>query len=67
MSAAPSGSSNVVKRSETVHLGDGLYVELSGGMVRLFTERATGVHEVYLDAYVLESFIDWLKALEILP
>jgi hypothetical protein len=48
-------------------LGDGLYVALENGMVRLFAPHPDGVvHEVFLEAEVLENFIDWLKDRELL-
>ena len=37
-----------------IYLGDGAYCEFDGFQFRLWTERVTGIHEVFLepDAYV---------------
>ena len=47
---------------EPKYLGDGLYVEDHGHQLRLFCERGPGeIHEVYLDMYVLDSFLTYIK------
>jgi len=46
------------------YLGDGLYVEISGGMIRLFTERGTGTHEVFLEPKTLDAFLVYIEKLK---
>jgi len=43
------------------YLGDGLYVHYDGHQYRLYTERAEGTDEVFLDPYVLKAFQDFVK------
>jgi hypothetical protein len=43
------------------YLGDGLYVSFDGFQFRLWTERDSGVHEVFLDPQTLESFLAYVK------
>lgn len=43
------------------YLGDGLYASFDGWQFRLWTERETGVHEVFLDPETLESFLAYVK------
>ena len=50
--------------SET-YLGDGLYVSFDGFQIRLRAPRDGGEHEVYLDAAVLQAFLEFLDALPI--
>ncbi len=50
--------------SET-YLGDGLYVSFDGFQIRLRAPRDGGDHEVYLDAAVLQAFLEFLDALPI--
>jgi len=65
MSAAPSGSSNVVERIQ--QLGGNLTVELvhvgGGAKLKLSQKRPQDMHEasLTLDAIQLEALIDWLK------
>ena len=42
------------------YLGDGLYVEFDGDQFRLFTERDSGTHKVFLDRVVLKAFLDFV-------
>jgi hypothetical protein len=56
-----------VELGEATHktyLGDGLYAEVTGGMVRLWCDRASGVHEVFLEPSVLESFLIYINRLK---
>jgi hypothetical protein len=46
------------------YLGDSLYVEFNGWDYRLYTERDTGIHEVYLEPVVLQAFLDFVKKME---
>jgi hypothetical protein len=43
------------------YLGDGLYVSYDGWQFRLYTEREHGVHEVYLDRYMLADFMEFIN------
>jgi hypothetical protein len=45
------------------YLGDGLYVSFDGWQVKLRAPRSDGDHEVYLDAPVLEAFLQFLDTL----
>lgn len=38
------------------YLGDGLYASFDGYQIRLYTERADGTHEVFLDSSTLVAF-----------
>ena len=50
------------------YLGDGLYIEIKNGMIRLYAPRENGVvHEVYMEADVLRAFFDYLRKWEIQP
>lgn len=42
------------------YLGDDLYVSFDGFQLRLFTERGSDVHEVYLDPRVFESLLQFV-------
>ena len=42
------------------YLGDGLHVEFDGDQFRLFTERDSGTHKVFLDRVVLKAFLDFV-------
>jgi hypothetical protein len=47
------------------YLGDGLYASFDGYQIRLYTERANGTHEVFLDDATLarfEAFVATLRA-----
>ena len=46
-----------------VYLGDGLYGEFDGYMVTLRAPRDGGDHWVGLEPEVMQSFLDWIKAL----
>ena len=47
-----------------IYLGDGLYAGTDGYQVVLYAHNGLRVlHEVYLDALVLESFELWVKGL----
>ena len=46
-----------------VYLGDGLYGEFDGYGIKLLTERDDRAHWVYLEPEVMQSFLDWIKAL----
>lgn len=37
------------------YLGDGVYVQYSGYDFRLFTERETGVHEIFLEPWMITN------------
>lgn len=43
------------------YLGDGLYVEFDGYQYRLFAPRPGGVHEVFLDSFILDKFNEFAK------
>lgn len=43
-------------RTEDTYLGDGLYASYDGFQIRLYTERADGTHEVFLDGHTLAQF-----------
>jgi hypothetical protein len=44
------------------YLGDGLYAQVEGGIIRLRAPRGFGVdHVVYLDEFVLEAFEQFVK------
>ena len=46
------------------YLGDGVYVELVEGMIKLMTVRENGIHYIYLEEEVyknLEKFVKQLK------
>lgn len=45
------------------YLGDGLYADCDGYQIRLYADRETGRHEVFLDRYVLEALIHYAKDL----
>lgn len=45
------------------YLGDGLYASFDGYQVRLWCERDSGRHEVYLDPGVLREFERWVAQL----
>lgn len=50
---------------DKTYLGDGLYASYDGYQIRLYTERANGTHEVYLDGHTLaalERFVADLRA-----
>jgi hypothetical protein len=47
------------------YLGDGLYASFDGFQVRLRAPRENGDHEVFLEAPVLQAFIEFLDALPI--
>ena len=50
------------------YLGDGLYVEIKNGMIRLYAPRENGmVHQVFLDADVLQAFFEYLRRWEAMP
>ena len=50
--------------TEETYLGDGLYVSVQDGAIRLRAPRCDGIeNHVYLDAQTLEAFLTWLKAL----
>lgn len=38
------------------YLGDGLYASFDGYQIRLYTARAEGLHEVFLDDTTLAEF-----------
>ena len=44
------------------YLGDGAYADFDGYQVRLWTERETGIHEVYLDAQTMLWLLRLLQA-----
>jgi hypothetical protein len=46
-----------------VYLGDGLYGEFDGYMVTLTAPRLGSTHYVGLEPEVMQSFLDWIKAL----
>ena len=41
------------------YLGDGVYVELERGMIRLSTQRENGLHVIYLEPEVFKALVDW--------
>lgn len=45
------------------YLGDGLYAAYDGYQIRLYTERADGEHEVFLDDTTLVAFEAFVAAL----
>ena len=46
------------------YLGDGVYVAVEGGMVKLTTEDGRSVtNEIYLEPEVLESLLQYIKEL----
>lgn len=52
------------------YLGDGLYASYDGFQIRLYTERAEGTHEVFLDSVTLaalERFVADLKGGDKVP
>ena len=48
------------------YLGDGLYASYDGYQVRLWAPREQGVHEVFLEPYILGLFLDFLKTEKII-
>lgn len=50
---------------QKTYLGDGLYAEFDGYQFKLYTDRdglpPTTRHEVYLDRYVLDNFLTFVK------
>lgn len=46
---------------ENQYLGDGLYVSFDGYQIRLWTERATGTHEVFLEPGTLQNFLRYVE------
>ena len=46
-----------------VYLGDRLYGEFDGSMVTLRAPRDGGDHWVGLEPEVMQSFLEWIKAL----
>ncbi len=38
------------------YVGDGVYASFNGYAIRLYTERASGTHEVFLDTVTLAHF-----------
>jgi hypothetical protein len=46
------------------YLGDGLYAECTGDMIRLFASNGvTTTNEVYLDPAVLQAFLNYVKTI----
>jgi hypothetical protein len=48
------------------YLGDGLFVEFDGFQFRLYTERDSGTHEVFLEPHMVAVFLDFVKAAKVL-
>lgn len=48
--------------AEKTYLGDGVYVAIDRGMVRLTAEDGIAVqHTIYLEGEVLANLLDWLQ------
>jgi hypothetical protein len=51
-----------MRTSLAQYLGDGVYVDMERGMVRLTTENGqTTTNTIYLEPDVLHSLLEWLK------
>jgi hypothetical protein len=48
------------------HIGDGVYVDLDQGSLRLSTPRENGTHEIFLDAYTTIELFRYLDRRHIL-
>lgn len=44
----------------TTYLGDGLYAEFDGFQIRLFTERESGLHEVFLEGETITALVNFI-------
>jgi hypothetical protein len=48
------------------YLGDGVYVDLDSGMIKLTTEDGIqATNTIYLEAEVYQNFIQWVKRLQV--
>lgn len=45
-----------------VYLGDGAYVEVENGMLRLSCDRENGTHVIYLEPEIMQRLIEYYEA-----
>jgi hypothetical protein len=43
------------------YLGDGLHADFDGEQIRLYAERTTGTHEVFLDSQVSTALLTFME------
>jgi hypothetical protein len=53
-----------VTEEKEEYLGDGLFVSVEGGMIRLRTPRGYSDHLIYLEPEVLDNFLKYVEALK---
>lgn len=49
-------------KTNDIYLGDGLYASFDGYQFRLWTERGSVTHEVFLDSHTLAAFSAFVDA-----
>ena len=48
---------------EAKYIGDGVYVQLETGLIKLWTIREEGEHRIYLDAETWTNLVKWIDGL----
>ncbi len=47
---------------DKAYIGDGVYVEIEDGMLKLTTERENGIETIYLEPAVFQALRDYYEA-----
>lgn len=53
--------------NEEEHIGDGVYISVTGEGVKLRTPRPSGDHEIWLDHYTISRMQEYMRDRKLIP